>query len=152
LCRSARIARRFREQRPLCDNRRVDADRLATIDLFRTLSKRELEQVARLADEVDVAEGTVLGREGDIAYEFFVIEDGVAAVEVDGKHVVDLGPGEWFGEIGLLTTERRTATVTAKTPMRLAVFFGPNFRRLARELPQVAATIEAEIGERLARA
>jgi voltage-gated potassium channel len=136
----------------VCDNRRVDAAGLASIDLFRTLSKREREQVARLADEVEVAEGTVLGREGDIAYEFFVIEEGVAAVEVDGRHVVDLGQGEWFGEIGLLAAERRTATVTARTPMRLAVFFGPNFRRLARELPEVAATIDAEIAERLARA
>jgi voltage-gated potassium channel len=130
----------------------VDAASLASIDLFRTLSKRELEQVSRWADEVDVAEGTVLGRKGDIAYEFFVIEDGVARVEVDGKHVVDLGPGEWFGEIGLLAAERRTATVTATTPMRLAVFFGPNFRSLARELPKVAATIDAEIAARLARA
>ena len=130
----------------------MDANRLRELDLFSGLSARELDEVARLTDEVAVEAGRVLGREGDIAYEFFVIEDGVAAVEVDGKHVVDLGPGEWFGEIGLLAADRRTATVTATTSMRLAVIFGPNFRALTQSLPQIGETIRAEIDERLARA
>jgi CRP-like cAMP-binding protein len=80
------------------------------------------------------------------------MEEGTASVEVDGRHVVDLGPDEWFGEIGLLAAERRTATVTATTPMRLAVIFGPSFRDLTGRLPKVAATIRAELEERLARA
>jgi voltage-gated potassium channel len=130
----------------------MDASRLRGLDLFAGLSQRELEEVAQLTDEVDVEAGRVLGREGSIAYEFFVIEDGVASVEIDGQHVVDLGPGQWFGEIGLLAAERRTATVTARTPMRLAVVFGPNFRDLTRRLPQLGETIRAEIEERLARA
>ncbi len=130
----------------------MDASRLRQIDLFSNLSKRELNQLAQWTDEVDVVEGTVFAREGDNAYEFFVIEDGSARVEVDGNHVTDLGPGEWFGEIGLLEGGRRTATVTAATPMRLAVVFGPNFRQLARSMPKVATTIEAEIRQRLARA
>ena len=130
----------------------MDARGIRTLDLFSGLSKREVEEVAQLVDEVDVEEGRVLGREGDIAYEFFLIEDGTAAVEVDGKHVVDLGPGEWFGEIGLLAADRRTATVTARTPMRLAVIFGPNFRDLTRRMPQIGETIRAELEERLARA
>ena len=130
----------------------MDASRLRELDLFSGLSGRELEEVARLTDEVDVEAGRVLGREGEIAYEFFVIEEGTASVDVDGRHVVDLGPGEWFGEIGLLAAERRTATVTATTPMRLAVIFGPNFRALTQHLPQVGQTIRAEIDERLARA
>jgi CRP-like cAMP-binding protein len=130
----------------------MDARRLKEIDLFSGLSKHELEEVAQLADEVEVEAGRVLGREGSIAYEFFVIEDGTASVEVDGQPVVELGPGEWFGEIGLLASDRRTATVVAKTPMRLAVIFGPNFRDLTRRLPGVGETIRAEIAERLARA
>jgi voltage-gated potassium channel len=130
----------------------MDAVRLRTIDLFAGLSQGELDEVARLTDEVEVEAGRVLGREGQIAYEFFVIEDGTASVEVDGRHVTDLGPGEWFGEIGLLAADRRTATVTAKTPMRLAVIFGPSFRDLTRRLPQLGETIRAEIDERLARA
>jgi voltage-gated potassium channel len=130
----------------------MDAARLRELDLFSGLSSRELDEVARLTDEVDVDAGRVLGREGDVAYEFFVIEEGTASVEVDGQHVVDLGPGEWFGEIGLLAAERRTATVTALTSMRLAVIFGPNFRSLTQRLPQIGETIRAEIDERLARA
>ena len=130
----------------------MDADRLRGIDLFRALSKRDLQRLAQWTDEVDVPEGRVLGREGDLAYEFFVIEDGVAEVRVDGTKVADLGPGEWFGEIGLLAAERRTATVTAVTPMRLVVMFGPDFRTMARSMPEIAETIQAEIRERLARA
>jgi CRP-like cAMP-binding protein len=130
----------------------MDARRLKQLDLFSGLSRQELDEVARLTDEVDVPAGKVLGREGDTAYEFFVIEEGTASVEVDGRHVVDLGPDEWFGEIGLLAAERRTATVTATTPMRLAVIFGPSFRDLTGRLPKVAATIRAELEERLARA
>jgi CRP/FNR family cyclic AMP-dependent transcriptional regulator len=130
----------------------VDANRLHRLDLFSGLSKHELEDVARLVDEVDVPAGKVLGREGEIAYEFFVIEEGTASVELDGAHVAELGPDEWFGEIGLLAADRRTATVTATTPMRLAVIFGPSFRDLARRLPGVAERIRAELDVRLARA
>jgi CRP-like cAMP-binding protein len=139
--------------RPLgWQTRRIDPAALHQIDLFAQLSKSELADVARLTDEVEVDAGTVLGREGSIAYEFFVIEAGTASVEVDGQHVADLGPNEWFGEIGLLAAERRTATVTATSPMRLVVIFGPSFRDLTRRLPDVAETIRAEIEERLARA
>ena len=130
----------------------MDATRLQKIDLFRSLSKSDLARVAQWADEVDVPAGAVLGREGSVAYEFFVIEDGTAEVRVGGDHVADLGPGEWFGEIGLLEAERRTGTVTATTPMRLFVVFGPNFRELARSMPAVADTIRAEIARRLERA
>ena len=130
----------------------MDASSLDRIDLFKALSKPELQQLAQWTDEVEVPEGKVLASEGQIAYEFFVIENGTAAVEVDGTRVAELGPGEWFGEIGLLAAERRTATVTATSPMRLIVIFGPNFRELARKMPSVAETIQAEIRERLARA
>jgi CRP-like cAMP-binding protein len=130
----------------------MDAARLKDIDLFRTLSKSELALLAQWTDEVEVQAGKVLGREGEIAYEFFVIEEGTASVEVDGRHVTELGPGEWFGEIGLIAADRRTATVTASTPMRLIVVFGPNFRELTRQLPAVTETIRAEIARRLERA
>lgn len=130
----------------------MDAARLEGVDLFRALSKPELHQLAQWTDEVDVPAGKVLGREGEFAYEFFVIEEGTAEVDIGGEKVTTLGPGEWFGEIGLIASERRTGTVTAKTPMRLIVMFGPNFREMARSMPAVATTIEAEIRERLERA
>jgi CRP-like cAMP-binding protein len=129
----------------------MDPRRIRDLDLFAGLSKGDAEAVAQLVDEVDVPGETALVGEGDLGYEFFLIEEGTAAVEVDGKQVAELGPGEWFGEIALLESERRTATVRATTPMRLAVIFGPNFRDLTRRYPQIGETIRAEIEERLAR-
>ena len=126
----------------------MDAKRLKTMPLFKELSERELKRVAQLADEVDVPEGSHLADEGRFAHEFFVIEDGQADVVHDGKSVAELGPGDFFGEIALIKTERRTASVIAKTPMRLIVMFGPNFRSVAADLPAVAAKINGAIEER----
>jgi CRP-like cAMP-binding protein len=129
----------------------VNAERLKSIPLFADLSERDREHVARLADDVSVPAGKTLAAQGDFAYEFFVIEDGSAEVTKDGERLAELGPGEFFGEIGLVESERRTATVVAKTPMDLIVIFGPNFRRMERELPEIAAQIRTAIRERLAR-
>ena len=93
----------------------------------------------------------MLGREGSIAYEFFVIEDGAAEVTIDGRHVTDLGPGDFFGEIGSLERERRTATVTATTPIRLIVMLGSEFRAMERDMPALAQQVREAIEERLAR-
>jgi CRP/FNR family transcriptional regulator, cyclic AMP receptor protein len=129
----------------------MDPKRLRDVPLFASLSKHELEQVGRWTDELEFPEGRVLGREGSMAYEFFVIEDGSAKVTVDDKHLTDLGPGDFFGEIGLLESERRTATVTATTPMRVIVMFGRDFRLMEQEMPKVARQIRKAIEERLAR-
>ena len=99
-----------------------------------------------------MAAGTRLATQGDFAYEFFVIEDGTAEITRDGKRLdADLGPGDFFGEIGLLESERRTATVTATSPMTLVVMTGWDFRALERELPQVSAEVRAAIKERMRR-
>ena len=129
----------------------MDAARLASIPLFADLSERERTDVARFADEIEVAAGKTLAEQGEFAYEFFVIEQGTAEVTKDGRVLATLGPGDFFGEIGLVESERRTATVTATSPMELIVIFGPNFRRLERELPELAAQIRGAIRERLER-
>jgi CRP-like cAMP-binding protein len=129
----------------------MDPKRLREIPFFASLGKRELDQVGAWTDEVELPAGRVLGREGSMAYEFFVIEDGAAEVTVDGKHLTDLGPGDFFGEIGLLESERRTATVTTTTPMRVIVMFGRDFRLMEREMPQVAQQIREAIEVRLGR-
>ena len=125
------------------------ADKLAEIPLFASLSKREREQIARAADEVEVAEGKHLAEQGQFAYEFMAIEEGTADVLKDGEKLRELGPGDFFGEIGLLEAERRTATVVATTPMRLIVIFGPNLRSLEREMPQLSEQLRKAIRERL---
>ena len=126
----------------------MDAQRLKSIPLFATLHEKELKKVAQLADEVEVPAGAHLADEGRFAHEFFVIEDGQSEVVHDGKTVAELGPGDFFGEIALIKTERRTASVIAKTPMKLIVMFGPNFRSVASDLPAVAEKINGAIEER----
>jgi CRP/FNR family cyclic AMP-dependent transcriptional regulator len=128
----------------------MDPSRLKSVPLFATLNDKELRQVAQLADEVDVSEGTRLVDEGKFAHEFFVIEEGKAQVVHDGKTVAELGPGDFFGEIALIRTDRRTASVVAKSPMKLIVIFGPNFRSMASDLPGVAEKIDTAVEVRCA--
>jgi CRP/FNR family cyclic AMP-dependent transcriptional regulator len=129
----------------------VDAARLRSVPLFASLSDSDRQRVAMWTDEIDVPAGKELAREGELAYEFFVILDGTAEVTHDGEKVAELGPNDFFGEIGLLESERRTATVTATTPMRAIVMFGPNFRHIERELPELARQIRTAIQERISR-
>ncbi len=127
----------------------MDKKLLRSLWLFDGLNDRELDDVARLADEVEVPAGKVLAAENTFAYEFFVIEDGAAEVLRGSEHVNDLGPGDFFGEIGILAADRRTATVTASTPMRLVVMHQRDFRHLEHDMPSVAEKIRAAIRARL---
>jgi CRP-like cAMP-binding protein len=126
----------------------MDPKRLSTIPLFAALSRKEREQVARWADEVDVPEGKHLVDQGDFAYEFFAILGGTADVRREDQHLTDLGPGDFFGEIALVRTDRRTASVVATTPMQVVVMLKRDFRAMADEMPEVAAQIRKAIEER----
>jgi CRP/FNR family transcriptional regulator, cyclic AMP receptor protein len=128
----------------------MDAKELEHVALFSSLSKKEREQIAQHADVVEVPEGTELATEGTFAHEFFVIEQGSAEVRSGDTVINELGPGDFFGEIGLIETERRTATVVATTPMRLIVMFQREFRQLEHDQPSVADRIHAAIRARLA--
>jgi CRP/FNR family transcriptional regulator, cyclic AMP receptor protein len=88
----------------------MDVARLQAVGVFSGLSKKELERLSSWTDELTVREGEDLVTEGRFAHEFFVIEGGTADVLKDGQRIAELGPGDFFGEIGLLETERRTAT------------------------------------------
>ena len=127
----------------------VDVERLETVAIFSGLSKKELERLAQWTDELSVDEGYELATEGRFAHEFFVIDDGAAAVVKDGERIAELGPGDFFGEIGLLETERRTATVRATSPMEVIVMFAPDFKKMEREQPAVADRIRSAIRARL---
>jgi cAMP-dependent protein kinase regulator len=126
----------------------MDESRLASIELFSSLSKRERTEIANRADEIDVPEGTHLVREGEFAYEFFVIEDGSAEVLRDGQHVADLGPGDFLGEIGIVTRAPRNASVVAREPTRVMVLSEQDFRGVARSFPTVAEQIREAVRER----
>ena len=126
----------------------MDENRLKALPLFEALSKQERKKVAHWADEVDISEGRHLADEGDFSYEFFVIESGSAEVLRDGKHIADLGPGDFVGEMGLMAHAPRNATVVAKSPIEAVVMTGRDFREMAQEMPEVAAKIQAAIEER----
>ncbi|HEY6961573.1 MAG TPA: cyclic nucleotide-binding domain-containing protein [Gaiellaceae bacterium] len=117
--------------------------------LFSGLSNRELERLAQWTDEASVPEGYELASQGRFAHEFFVIEDGLAEVLKDGDRIAELGPGDFFGEIGLLEADRRTATVVARTPMQLIVMVDRAFRQMESEMPTVADRIRSAIRARL---
>jgi CRP/FNR family cyclic AMP-dependent transcriptional regulator len=126
----------------------VDAKDLNEVPLFAGLSRKDREQVAAWADVVDEPEGYHLVDQGHYAYEFFVLLDGAVAVRRDDVHLTDLGPGDFFGEIALVEDERRTATVTATTPIRAVVMHSRAFRAMRASMPSVAAQIEAAVRER----
>ena len=129
----------------------MDEAHLREFPLFAELSRRQLAKIAPHARTIDVESGEHLVREGDFAHEFFLIESGRAAVVASGRHVADLGPGDFLGEIGLMRSGERTASVVAAGPVRALVIDEPGFRRMSRSIPTVAAQIEVAIRERLER-
>jgi CRP/FNR family transcriptional regulator, cyclic AMP receptor protein len=125
-------------------------DLLRGVPLFSACSKRELSRIASLADEIEVPKGRVLTREGDPGRECFVVVDGRATVTVgDRGRVTRLGPGACFGEMSLLDSEPRSATVEAQTDMRLLVLNSRSFSSLIDEVPSVARKVLATMASRL---
>jgi CRP/FNR family transcriptional regulator, cyclic AMP receptor protein len=118
--------------------------------LFSGCSKSELRAVARIADELDLREGTVITREGRPGREFFVLVSGTADVTKKGEKVAQLGPGEWFGEIALLTDSPRTATVTATSPVDVLVVTDRRFKEVVETMPSIALKILSTVSSRLA--
>ena len=126
----------------------MDPNRLRSLPLFADVSDEELSQIATFAQEISVEAGRELVREGDFSYEFMAIEEGEAEVTRHGEHVADLGPGDFFGEMGLLEKTLRNATVTAKTPMQLVTLTGWDLRRIERTVPQAVARVRAVLEAR----
>jgi CRP/FNR family transcriptional regulator, cyclic AMP receptor protein len=126
----------------------VDPNRLKSISLFQTVPEDELREIAPFAQEVSVEAGRHLVREGDFSYELMAIEEGEAEVLRSGEHVADLGPGDFFGEHGLLERDKRNATVVAKTPMRLITLTGWDFKRMERAMPEAVARVREVLEER----
>ena len=120
----------------------MDPDRLRAIPVFESLDDETLGRVAEFATASTVEAGEVLMREGDLAYEFMLIEQGEAAVTLGGKPLATLGPGDYFGEIGLLEGTPRTASVAAATPMRLITLTRWDLERAGDALDQIRETLE----------
>jgi CRP-like cAMP-binding protein len=129
----------------------ADRAELASLPLFRSLSEPELAEVAAWFEAREVGAGVKLVGEGTTGHSFFVIRDGEVTVTADGDEIATLGAGDFFGELALLATGRRTASVTTTKPTKLLVLFGTDFARLRTKYPAVAAELEAPMEQRLQR-
>jgi len=120
------------------------------VPLFSKLPKTKLKEVAGIADEVDFPKGRNLTREGERGREFFVLLEGEAEVRKGGRRVNTLGPGDFLGEISLITKVPRTATVTTSGPTRVLVITDRAFAQLLRHSPEISQGVLEAVGERLA--
>ncbi len=129
----------------------VDPARVRDLPLFSGLAEAELVHLAAYAEFKTSDPGDVFIREGASGYTFFVILEGTVDVDRDGKFLETLGPGDFFGEMAILGSGRRNATVTASTRVELLVLFGTVFRTMESDHPDLAELIRQKVAERARR-
>jgi CRP/FNR family cyclic AMP-dependent transcriptional regulator len=125
------------------------ADALGACPFFAGLSRSELHELAKRTEDLEVEAGKILAREGATGSEFFVIVEGDVSVTKNGQELRSLGPGDFFGEIALIEDRPRTATVTAKTPLRFFVLTRQNFRSLLQQQPELEEKVMHALEERV---
>ena len=118
--------------------------------LLAGLNQHDLEEVGRLADEVDAKAGKVLMRKGELGSEFFMIANGTVRIERDGRVIATLGPGDFFGDIALVVERPRTATAIVETDSRLLVVGHREFHSLMDRFPSIRVSVLQSIAIRLA--
>jgi CRP/FNR family transcriptional regulator, cyclic AMP receptor protein len=119
------------------------------VPLFARCSKRELEEIASLADELDIPADRNLTKEGAVGQEFVVLVSGAATVKRNGRTINRLSDGDFLGELALVTGRPRTATVTTTEPSRLLVITASAFRRLMRDTPSIQTKVLEAVASRL---
>lgn len=128
----------------------MEASSLKSVPLFDGLPDETVEECAALFQERPLLRGSGLTREGEFAYKFFVVLEGEVLVQRDFQDIATLGPGEFFGEMGVMTGGRRNARVIANTPCRLAWMMGWDFDKMTEQHPEIAARIQRVVDERMA--
>ena len=126
----------------------VKPERLDSVPLFEGLDDEVRKKFAVWVSELKVPEGQHLADEGEYAYDLFIIKDGTAEVVQDGNTVAELGPGEFFGEMGVLEKAKRNATVVAKTEMTLLTLNAWDVKRLEKKSPEAMRQLEEVIEQR----
>ena len=121
---------------------------LRQVPLFAGCTKRELSEIAMLADELALPEGAVLIKEGKLGHEFFLLLDGEVDVRMKGRKVASLANGTFFGEMALVSARPRNATVTALSPVRVLVVHEQAFRRLLRDSPGIQLKVMQTLADR----
>ena len=124
-------------------------DHLQQVPLFAACSRKDLQLVARRAEDVRVPSGKALVTEGETGHEFFVILDGTARVSRQGRKIAALGPGDSFGELALLEKAPRNASVIADSDMELVVLGQREFGGLLDEVPGFARKLLTGMARRL---
>ena len=122
----------------------MDVSALKNTPLFADVPDEALTKVATFASLESVAEGKTIIREGGYSNDFYIIEDGTVKVEREGEHLADLGPGDVFGEQGLLEKQERSATVTATSPVRLIKIEHWELSRMKQAMPEVVDQLAPE--------
>ena len=117
--------------------------------LFAECSRKDLSEIAAIADEIDLKEGKELTSEGRPGREFFVLIDGTADVKRGNRRINKMSTGDFFGEISLITQRPRTATVVATSPVRALVITDRSFRRLLEHQPQIQGKVMSALAARL---
>ena len=123
---------------------------ISRVPLFEGCSGRELAQVAAIAQQVELPEGTVLIREGEPGRDFFAVVEGSVDVRKNGRRIATLGAGDFVGEIALLTNAPRTATVTARSPVSALRVTGQGFSTLLEASPRMRGKVLKALADRLA--
>jgi len=123
---------------------------LKRVPLFSRLDKKALQDVAHIADQLDLPAGKEMATEGDRGREFFVLLDGEADVTKGGQHVNTMKKGDFFGEIALVTKMPRTATVTATSQVDVLVITERDFDALLKRSPEIGRCVAEALAERVA--
>jgi cAMP-dependent protein kinase regulator len=126
----------------------LDVSQLKRIPLFQDVSDDALTQVATFARSEEFPEGTEIVKEGGYSNDFYAIEDGTAKVEQEGNKLADLGPGDVFGEQGLLEKQERSATVTATSPIKVIKIEHWELSRMKSSMPEVVDQLAKQVEER----
>jgi len=125
-------------------------EQLGRVPLFEGLSRKELKLVAQLSTGLDEPAGTVLTREGEAGHEFIVVLEGEIEIRQGDAVIATRGPGTYVGEIALLDHRPRTATVVAKTPVKIEVIGQREFAGLLAEVPEISQKLVPAMAKRLA--
>jgi len=127
----------------------VDVSRIQNVPIFSDLSDAQVAAIASRFEVRHVEPGHHLTHEGGGGYFFFVIDAGEARVTKGHDTIATFGPGDFFGEAAIFETLRRTATVTATSPVIVLAMFGADFAMLSDEIPELKKRIDAAIAQRL---
>ena len=126
----------------------MDVSQLKRIPLFEAIPDEDLKTVAPFAVSEEYPEGATVVREGAFANHFYGIEDGTAKVERDGQEIGKLGPGDVFGEQGLLEKQERSASVIATSPLKVIKIEHWELSRMKKTMPEVVERLRKQVEER----